>query len=132
MNKIKCLFTKDAPKPSGHYSQGVVAGDLLYVSGQLPVNPKTGEKITSSIEEQTLQALKNVEAVLILGGSSINNVIKTTVYISDISLWERVNRVYSQFFKEHKPARAVVPTKELHYGFKIEIEAIGLIDRSKK
>jgi len=130
VDELKLLFTENAPKPAGHYSQGVAAGNLLYVSGQLPVNPETGEKITSSIEEQTLQVLKNVEAVLLSGGSSIDNVIKTTVYISDISLWDRVNKVYSEFFKDHKPARAVVPTKELHYGFKIEIEAIGIIKQS--
>ena len=123
------ISTPDAPEPAGHYSQAVVHNNLVYVSGQLPIDPKTGEKRISSIEEQTEQALKNLAAILQAAGSNLNQVIKTTVYISDIELWGRVNEVYVKFFGEHRPARAVVPTKNLHFGFQIEIEAIAAINK---
>ena len=129
---MEFVSTRNAPTPAGHYSQAVIHNDLVFVSGQLPVNPETmpdgrqaSEKVVSSIEEQTLLALNNLNAILEAAGSSINRVMKVTVYISDISLWGRVNAVYSDFFKDHMPARAVVPTKELHFGFQIEIEAIA-------
>lgn len=80
-----------------------------------------------SIEEQTERALRNVEAILEAAGSSLSQVLKTTVYISDIALWDRVNAVYARFFGNHRPARAVVPTRELHFGFQIEIEAIASV-----
>jgi len=122
---MKKIFTPNAPKPAGHYSQAIVHDNVVYVSGQLPIDPVTGEMRLSSIEEQTEQALKNVAEILKASGSDIDSVIKTTVYISDIQLWDRVNDVYSKFFGEHRPARAVVPTKNLHHGSKIEIEAIA-------
>jgi 2-iminobutanoate/2-iminopropanoate deaminase len=124
---MKEIFTQNAPKPAGHYSQAIVHGNLIYVSGQLPIDPMTGEKRIGSIEEQTEQALRNVSEIIKAAGSSMDQVIKTTVYISDIKLWERVNEVYSDFFGAHRPARAVVPTKDLHYGFQIEVEAIALL-----
>lgn len=119
------IFTPKAPKPAGHYSQAIIHDKVVYVSRQLPTDPVTGEKRLGSIEEQTEQVLKNLAEILKAAGSSIDNVIKTTVYISDIQLWDKVNHVYSKFFGEHRPARAVVPTKDLHNGFNIEIEAIA-------
>lgn len=124
---MKIVSTPKAPKPAGHYSQGIIHDGLVYVSGQLAVDPETGEKRLGSIEEQAEQALKNVAAVLEAAGSSLDRVIKTTVYVSDISLWDRVNAVYAKAFGGHRPARAVVPTKELHYGFQVEIEAVGVV-----
>jgi len=121
------VFTSKAPKPAGHYSQAIVHGDVIYVSGQLPVDPSTGEKRIGSIEEQTEQALKNVEQILIASGSDMDHVLKTTVYVSDIQLWDRVNRVYARIFGSHCPARAVVPTQALHFGFQIEIEAVAAL-----
>ena len=123
------ISTPDAPEPAGHYSQAVVHNNLVYVSGQLPIDPETGEKRIGSIEEQTEQALKNLAAILQAAGSNLNQVIKTTVYISDIELWGRVNEIYAKFFGEHRPARAVVPTKNLHFGFQIEIEAIAALNK---
>jgi 2-iminobutanoate/2-iminopropanoate deaminase len=122
------ISTQNAPRPSGHYSQAIVHGDLVYVSGQLPIDPRTGERRIGSIEEQTEQALENLAAILEAAGSGRNQVIKTTVYVSDIELWNRVNAVYSTFFGEHRPARAVVPTRNLHFGFQVEIEAIAVVD----
>ncbi len=124
---MKTISTSSAPAPAGHYSQAVVHDGLVFVSGQLPIDPLTGEKRIDSIEEQTRQALKNVAAILTAANSSLDNVLKVTVYISDIDLWGRVNEVYAEFFGEHRPARAVVPTRELHHGFQIEIEAIASV-----
>jgi 2-iminobutanoate/2-iminopropanoate deaminase len=117
----------NAPAPGGHYSQAVIHNGLIYISGQLPVNPFTGEKVTGSVEDQIEQILDNLNTILKDAGTDKKNVIKCTVYISDISLWGRVNEVYSNFFGKYKPARAVVPVKDLHYGFKVELEAIAAI-----
>ncbi len=122
---MKKIFTPNAPKPVGHYSQAIVHDNVVYVSGQLPIDPVSGEMRLGTIEEQTEQALKNLAEILKAAGTDINKVIKTTVYISDIQLWDRVNNVYSKFFGEHRPARAIVPTKELPHGINIEIEAIA-------
>jgi 2-iminobutanoate/2-iminopropanoate deaminase len=124
---MKSIYTANAPKPAGHYAQAIVHNNLVYVSGQLPIDPQTGKKHIATIEDQTRQALKNVSEVIKAAGSDMDKVIKTTVYIANIELWDRVNRVYAEFFGEHKPARAVVPTKELHFGFQIEIEAIATL-----
>lgn len=124
---MKPIFTSKAPKPAGHYVQAMVHNDMVFVSGQLPIEPKTGKKHLGTIEEQTDQALKNVAEILKTAGSDIDRVLKTTVYISNIELWNRVNRVYARFFGEHRPARAVVPTRELHFGFQIEIEVIAAL-----
>ena len=126
---MELFFTKKAPRPAGHYSQAVIHGNVIYISGQLPVNPETGEKITGAIEDQAKQALSNVKAILDEAGSSLDNIIKTTVYISDITLWDRVNTVYADFFGSHKPARSVVPSGKLHYGFLIEIDAVAEMGR---
>jgi 2-iminobutanoate/2-iminopropanoate deaminase len=125
--KVIDISTPNAPQPAGHYAQAIVHDGLVYVSGQLPVDPVSGEKRLGSIEEQAEQALKNVSAILKAAGSDLDHVLKTTVYVSDIGLWGRVNAVYAMFFGDHRPARAVVPTRELHYGFQVEIEAIAAI-----
>lgn len=124
---MRQVSTERAPKPSGHYSQAMVHGDVVYISGQLPVDPVTGKRRVGSIEEQTEQALKNLKEVLVAAGSDVDHVIKTTIYVSDIELWDQVNAVYASFFGVHQPARAVVPTKNLHFGFQIEIEAIAAL-----
>ncbi|HEX8456425.1 MAG TPA: Rid family detoxifying hydrolase [Pyrinomonadaceae bacterium] len=126
--EIRTVYTKDAPAPAGHYSQAVVHNGLVYVAGQLAIDPRTGEKRLGSIEEQTEQALKNVGAILKAAGSDLSRVLKMTVYISDISLWSAVNEVYARMLGEHRPARAVIPTRDLHYGFLIEIEAVAATD----
>ncbi len=124
---MKAIQSPEAPLPAGHYAQAIVHNGLVYVSGQLPVDPETGEKHIGSIEEQTSQALKNVAAILKAADSDLGQVIKATVYISDISLWDRVNKVYAEFFGAHRPARAIVPTRDLHFGFQIEIEVIAAV-----
>lgn len=123
------MSTTKAPEPSGHYSQAVVHGDLVFVSGQLPIDPETGEKQLGTIEEQTARVLENIEAILKEAGSSRDRVLKVTVYVSNIVLWDRVNRIYSEFFGEHRPARVVVPTRDLHYGFQIEMDAVAAVGK---
>ncbi len=125
---MEFISTNNAPMPAGHYTQAIVCNGMVYVSGQLPVKLDRSSTEVGSIEEQTLQALQNVEQILIAANSSKECVVKVTVYISDISLWGKVNEVYSRFFGAHKPARAIVPTKELHYGYQIEIEAIAVVN----
>ena len=122
------VSTKNAPAPAGHYSQGMIHGGLVFVSGQLPIDPASGQPRIGSIEEQTELAIANVASVLAAAGSSLDRVIKTTVYVSNIELWGRVNTVYAEFFGEHRPARAVVPTRDLHFGCQVEIEAVASID----
>jgi 2-iminobutanoate/2-iminopropanoate deaminase len=124
---MQAVITEDAPAPAGHYEQARVHDGIVYVSGQLPVDPVSGDQKDDSIEEQTRQTLENVEAVLRAAGSDLDHVLKTTVYVSDIALWDRVNDVYASFFGEHRPARAVVPTRELHHGFQVEIEAVAVL-----
>jgi len=121
------ISTDKAPSPAGHYSQGVVHGGLVFVSGQLAVDPATGELRLGSVEEQTEQALKNVAAIVEAAGGRRDTVLKATVYVSDVELWPRVNEVYARFFGSHRPARAVVPTRDLHFGFQVEIEAVAAV-----
>ena len=123
---IQTIETPNAPLPAGHYVQASVWNDLIFVSGQLPINPVTKQMITGPIDAQSRQVLENVKAILEAAGSDLSHVLKTTVYIADIALWDQVNAIYADFFGDHKPARAVVPTNKLHYGFLIEIEAVAV------
>ena len=125
--EIKKVETPNAPAPAGHYSQAVVYGGLVYVSGQLPVDPRSGERRVGTIEEQTEQALRNVGEILRAAGSGLERVLKMTLYVSDIALWPAVNAVYERVMGGHRPARAVIPVKELHYGFQIEVEAVAAV-----
>ncbi len=125
--EIKKVTTQGAPTPAGHYSQAVVHNGIVYVSGQLPINPHRIEKRVGSIEEQTEPVLRNLDEILRAADSGLDRCLKMTIYISDISLWASVNTVYERVMGEHRPARVIVPTKELHYGFHIEIEAIAAV-----
>ena len=123
--EITKIQTPNAPQPAGHYSQAVVYNGIVYVAGQLSIDPKTGERKTGTIEEQTELALNNVSEILKAANSDLSRVLKMTVYVADINLWGAVNTVYARVMGDHRPARAVVPTGELHYGFLIEIEAVA-------
>jgi 2-iminobutanoate/2-iminopropanoate deaminase len=124
---MKIVQTPNAPLPGGHYSQAIVHDGLVYVSGQLPIDPRTRERSRGSIQEQTELVLSNLAAILDAAGSRRDRVLKITIYLSDINLWGQVNEVYAQFFREHRPARAVVPTRELHFGVLIELDAIAAV-----
>lgn len=123
------VSTPNAPKPAGHYAQAVIHDGIVYVSGQLPIDPHTCEPCLGSMDEQTEQALQNLSEILKAAGSGLDRVIRTTVYIADIELWGRVNAVYSRFFGQHRPARTVVPTSILHFGCQVEIDAMAAVDR---
>ena len=121
---MKAIFTEKAPSPAGHYSQAIVSGGLVFVSGQLPIHPQNGE-IKPTIEGQVHQVMNNLENILIASASSLDKVVKATLYISDISLWGKVNEIYAEHFGSHKPARVVVPTRDLHFGCLIEVEVVA-------
>ena len=124
---MKTIQPQSQPMPKGHYSPGVEHNGLIYVSGQLPMSLDTREPFTGSIEEQTELALRNVEAVLKAGGSDLDHVLQFTIYVSDMELWDAVNKKYAEVMGEHRPARAMVPVKDLHFGTKIEIQAIAAV-----
>ncbi|MEO7041977.1 MAG: Rid family detoxifying hydrolase [Gemmatimonadaceae bacterium] len=121
------VSTPNAPTPAGHYSQAVVHGDFVFVSGQLPIDPTDPSRPPGSIEDQTGRALANVSAILIAAGTSLDNVVQMTIYVSDVALWGKVNAVYSRIMGAHRPARAIVPAGELHHGMLIEIQAIAAL-----
>ncbi len=123
---MRTLQPKGQPKPKGHYSPGVEHHGIVYVSGQLPMTLDTREPFTGDIGEQTELALRNVEAVLKEAGSDLSRVMQMTIYVSDIELWGKVNEAYARVMGDHRPARAIVPVKDLHFGTKIEIQAIAL------
>ncbi|MBQ6014142.1 MAG: RidA family protein [Firmicutes bacterium] len=111
-------------KANGHYSPAVVSRGQVFVSGQLSRDPATGQ-IPPTVREETLQALKNVENVLASAGAGLEDVVMCRVYVAGIKLWDEVNRAYEEVFKDHRPARAVVPVAELHFGCSVEIEAVA-------
>ncbi len=125
--EIQTIKTEAAPLPAGHYSQAKVWQGVAYVAGQLPIDPLTGRKEVGTIEEQTAQVIRNIEAVLSAAGSDLSKILRVTVYISDIELWGRVNQVYSQLMGDNRPARTVVPVNQLHYGFQIEMDVIAAV-----
>lgn len=124
---MKSVLTPSAPKPAGHYSQAIVHNGLVYVAGQLPIDPGSASREVGSIEDQTRQVLANLRAILEAGGSGLDRVLQMTVYISDIELWGRFNATYAEIMGEHRPARAVVPVNALHYGYHVEVQAIGAV-----
>lgn len=124
---MEFIQTENAPTPAGHYSQGTIANGMIYVSGQLPVEPGKTKNPDLPIADQAKQALRNVLAIIQAGGGAIETVVKVQIYISDVALWGAVNETYATFFGAHKPARVIIPTKDLHYGFKIEIDAIAMV-----
>lgn len=121
------IFLENVAAPVGHYSPAVVHNGLIFVSGQLAVDHQTGKLVTDSIEAQTEQCLRNVEAVLLAANSDLNHVLKMTVYVSDESLWTAVNQTYARVLGAHKPARAIIPVNKFRGDFLIEIEAIAAV-----
>ena len=122
---MKTIQPQNQPIPKGHYSPGIEHNGLIYVSGQLPMDLETREPFAGDIETQTELALRNVEAVLKEAGSDLDHVLQMTIYVSDIELWGAVNKKYAEVMGDHRPARAIVPVKDLHFDTKIEIQAIA-------
>lgn len=123
--------TEKAPKAIGPYSQAVVANGFVFASGQIPLDPATGELNTGTIEDQTRQVLKNLGAVLEAAGSSYDRVVKATVFLQDMNDFSRMNQVYAEFFKPPFPARAAVQVARLPRDVKVEIEAVALVGTKK-
>jgi 2-iminobutanoate/2-iminopropanoate deaminase len=123
----KIIQTEQAPAAIGPYSQGIQAGNLVFTSGQLPVNPTTGEMIINDIKAETRQCLENVEAILKSSGTSLKNAVKLTVFIKDMSQFAQINEVYGEYFPEDKPARSCVEVARLPKDANIEIEAVAMI-----
>jgi len=121
---MKIITSQNVPAPGGHYSQGVVTGSLLFVSGQLPFNPATGN-FPEGIDAQFLQAMGNVEAVLLAAHSGLENVVNVQIFITDVEQWPVVNAHYARVMGAHRPARAIIPCGQLHYGALVEITAIA-------
>jgi len=120
------IVTENAPAAIGPYSQAVKSGSLVFASGQLPMDPSSGKMLESDIESETKQALENLKAVLVAAGSSLDKVVKTTVFITDMSNFAKMNAVYSHYFGEGSPARSTIQVGALPKGAKVEIEAIAI------
>jgi 2-iminobutanoate/2-iminopropanoate deaminase len=119
------IRTDEAAAPGGAYSQGLRAGDFVYVSGQGPIDPATGEIVGETIEEQTERTLENVKAILAAAGASMADVVKSTVHLSDLSLFPRYNEVYARYFPDPKPVRTTVGSDLL--GIMVEIDVVAYV-----
>ena len=119
------IVTNAAPAPAGHYSQAIRHNGLVFVSGQLPLDPVSKEVVEGGIEAQMSQVMANIRAILEASGSGLDNILKATIYIPDSSYWPEINRVYAACMGDHKPARAVIPCGDLHYGVLVEMEVIA-------
>lgn len=124
---MELIQTAAAPIPAGHCSQAVKANGFVFVSGQLPLVPGGERPMSENIDEQTRQTLENLRNILLAAGSSVDRLVSVQIFISDVALWPHVNRVYETFMGAHRPARAVIPTRELHLGAMIEISAVAVV-----
>jgi len=120
------IYTEAAPRPIGPYSQAVRVGDMLFVSGQIPIDPKTGEVVKGGIKEQTRQVLENIKAVLEAAGYTLNDVTMAFVFLADMNMFPEYNEVYAQYFKEKPPARVTVQAARLPRDVLIEIAVIAV------
>ena len=127
MNDLKCIDTPEAPPALGPYSQAVVAGEWVFASGQIPMDPATGDLIDGGIAEETDRVMKNVAAVLHAAGVSLSDVVKTTVYLADMGTFAEMNEVYAEHFGDHRPARATVQAGALPGSVGVEIDVIARI-----
>lgn len=121
------IHSENAPKALGPYSQAIKAGDTIYCSGQIPINPATGAIEATTIEDQTRQSIANLSAVLAAAGASLANVVKTTVFIKDMNDFAALNGVYAEMFGDTKPARSCVEVARLPKDVKVEIECIAVL-----
>ena len=124
----KIISTENAPGAIGPYSQAIEASGMLFCSGQIPIDPATGEFVEGGVSEQTRQVLTNLRAVLQSGGASLESVVKTTVFLADMNDFAAMNEVYSEFFSSNKPARATVQAARLPRDARVEIECIAVLE----
>lgn len=128
---MELITSQKLPAPGGHYSQGVVTSGLLFVSGQLPFNPATGT-FAEGVDAQFLQAMANVEAVLLAAHASLANLVNVQIFITDVEQWPIVNAHYARIMGAHRPARAIIPCGQLHYGALVEITAVAELSQLKQ
>ncbi len=124
---METISTKNAPAAIGPYSQAIKVGNLIYTSGQIPIDPATGTLVAGGIKEQTRQSLLNVQAILKEAGLSMSSVVKTTVFMADMNDFADMNAVYAEFFTEPYPARSAVAVKALPKGALVEIEVVAAV-----
>lgn len=124
---MRIIQTKTAPTPRGHYSQAIVHAGLVYVAGQLPLDPETGAVTGATAREQAVRTLHNVDAVLVAAGSTLRHVLSLTIYVTAEEHWGEVNAAVAEVFGEHKPSRAVIPILPLRGGALVEIQAIAAV-----
>lgn len=124
MNK-QVIATQDAPQAIGPYSQAIKAGGFVFISGQIPIDPSSGEIVQGGIEEQTKQVMSNIKAILSAAGLGFENVVKTTIFLADLSHFAKVNEIYGQHFASNPPARATIQVAALPKGAMIEVEAVA-------
>jgi 2-iminobutanoate/2-iminopropanoate deaminase len=125
---IKTISSKNAPQAIGPYSQGIQVGQFIFLSGQIPLNPETNSVVEGDIKDQTAQVMQNIKGLLEDIGLSLQNVVKTTIFVRDIETFDQVNTVYSRFLGEHRPARSTVEVSNLPKNVLVEIEAIVSIN----
>jgi len=130
MKKYKTIETKLAPNAIGPYSQGIITGDLLFVSGQIGLNPETGELISNRFEEQARQSIENLKNIILEGGVDLSHVVSVDVFLTDLKNFKLFNQIYQNFFTENKPARAVVEVSALPKNALIEIKCIACLKSS--
>jgi 2-iminobutanoate/2-iminopropanoate deaminase len=121
------VVTKRAPGAMGPYSQAIKTKDMVFVSGQLAIDPLSGELISEEIRKETRQALNNLKQILLAAGSKLDHVIKTTLYISNMDDFDRINEVYAEFFNQDPPARACIQVARLPKDANVEVEAVALL-----
>lgn len=122
---MKAIQTNNAPAAIGPYSQAIEVNGFIFASGQIPIDPATGEFVKGGIKEQTRQSLLNVKSILIAAGTDLNHVVKTTVFLSDMANFTAMNEVYSTFFEQPFPARSAVAVKDLPKGALVEVEVLA-------
>ncbi|MGI8639771.1 MAG: RidA family protein [Pyrinomonadaceae bacterium] len=122
------ITTENAPGAIGPYSQAIKVENMVFCSGQIPIDPQTGEFVSDDVAEQTRQVLKNLSAVLEAAGANLNNVVKTTVFLADMNDFAAMNGIYAEFFSENKPARATVQAARLPKDARVEIDCIALVE----
>jgi len=121
------IQTSEAPEPLGPYSQAVSSGKMLFVSGQIPLDPQTGEFVTGNIEEETKMVMRNIQAILQAGGTDFSRVVKCSIFVKDLNDFSRINQVYGDYFPQQPPARETVEVNRLPKDVNVEISCIAII-----
>ncbi len=127
MPNLQTVHTAAAPAAIGPYSQAIVAGNLVFTAGQIPLDPKTNQLVTGDVATQTDRVMENIQAVLEAAGASLQSVVKTTVFLADMADFAAMNEVYGRYFGDHKPARSTVQAARLPRDVRVEIDTIAVI-----